>query len=101
MAMSETIPERLQKLRARCGLSGRELGKLAGLSSSACSAIEKGTGNYELKTLNPIASVLGCSLDYLVNGEGEPPNDEQLTAAVAAARAAKMGESTPNGGAAA
>lgn len=43
-------------------------------------------GNPTADTSRALVSALGCTVGWLVAGEGEPPTDEEIRAAVAAAR---------------
>lgn len=82
-----TLGDRLAEVRKKAGLSTRALDRLAGLTEGHCWIIEKKNGNTAASTIDSLARVLGCSLDYLVRGEGESPTEEAIRAAVAAARA--------------
>ena len=83
----DTISDRVRDLRARSGLKGKELDRLAGFSPGKLWSIERAEGeNFELDTIRGLAGVFGCSLDYLVSGEGHKPTDEELGDAVTRAR---------------
>lgn len=87
--------DRLRATRLRAGLSTRELSRLAGLAESHTALIEAGTiKDIGTSTASALAGVLGCSLDWLVRGQGEPPSDAELAAAIAAARARLAAERT-------
>lgn len=87
-AMLLTMLDRLRSTRLRAGLSAGEFSRLAGLTRSHVGLVEAGTiKDIGTITASALAGVLGCSLDWLVRGEGEPPSDAELAAAVAAARA--------------
>lgn len=87
--------DRLHVVRVRAGLSARELSRLAGLTGAHVGLVESGTIKaVGAPTAAALARVLGCSLDWLVLGQGEPPSDAELAAAVAAARARHAAERT-------
>ena len=68
-------------------LSGRELARLAGISESHPWLIESGQRPHVAShLLAAMARVLGVSLDWLINGEGETPTPEDVQAAVEEAR---------------
>ncbi len=78
---------RLLALRGSAGISQRELSRLSGLAPPHVGAIESGDiESPSGKALALIATTLGCSLDWLVRGAGEPPTEEEVKAAVASAR---------------
>lgn len=80
--------DRLHALRTRAGLSGRELDRLAAITPNHSGFIERGQiKRAGIGTVERLARVLGCSIGWLASGEGEPPTDDQIAAAVAAARA--------------
>lgn len=71
-----TLGDRLRSLRERAGLKPAELGERAGLKSPAhVSMIERGERGENLSAAVAIslARVLGCSVEYLI--EGIDPND--------------------------
>lgn len=81
------IPDRLLAARVLGGIPGSTLDRLAGLAEGHVRLIETGRRpNPEAATLEPLACVLGVSLDWLIAGKGVPPSEEQVKAAVAAAR---------------
>jgi transcriptional regulator with XRE-family HTH domain len=72
------------------GLSARELAVLAGVSLSHPNMIETGRReNPTADVLGKIAPILGVSLEWLVNGSGEEPTKEAVSAAVQRAKAAR------------
>lgn len=71
------------------GLSNRELDRLAGLHVGHVWQIEEGhRENPTRDTAEGISRALGCTLGWLLAGEGAPPTEGAVRAAVAAARAA-------------
>lgn len=86
--MADEMRHRLRQLRERAGLSARELGPLAGLSSALVAHIENGiTATPLMKSIRALADVLGADLEWLVNGRREAPTDDQIHEAVERARA--------------
>lgn len=87
----DTVGSRVAALRALIDLDPVELGKLAGLKSPAHVAmIEDGSRAKRISadTALALADVLGCSVKYLVRGEGEPPSANTVRRAVSRAKAA-------------
>jgi transcriptional regulator with XRE-family HTH domain len=85
-----TLGHRLAHARALVpDLSARQLSVLAALASPGhVEGIESGRApNPTTSTLRALAEALGCSLDWLVNGDDPQPTAERVQAAVAAARA--------------
>ncbi len=82
-----TVVERLREARKKADLTGAELGKLAGLSGGVVSMIESGNRKDPSgSTVAALAKVLGVSADWLLTGAEPEPTEEQIRAAVAAAR---------------
>jgi transcriptional regulator with XRE-family HTH domain len=82
------LASRLIQLRALAGgISQRELARLAGTSSAYPGMIERATLDTPVSgaLATRLAQVFGCSLDYLLNGLGEPPSERVVKAAVALA----------------
>ena len=69
--MSETIEERIKRLREEKGLLLREVGSSLGLSVSAVYSIERGLRQHGPKTsqLIGLAKIFGVSTDYLLFGK--------------------------------
>lgn len=81
------VGKRIRELREAAGLSARELGRLARLPSPAhVSLIEASDRPINTTTATALAAVLGCSLDYLVNGVGRAPGVRAVRASVEEAR---------------
>lgn len=68
--MQTTIAQRLAERRAEVGLSGRALGVAAGLSARIVSLVETGRANPKRQTIEALASVLGCHVEWLASGTG-------------------------------
>jgi transcriptional regulator with XRE-family HTH domain len=67
------IPERLNRLRNRAGLTRQELADRAGLTFNTINDLEKGRRPHPMeKTLQCIANALGVPYDYLVFGRTLP-----------------------------
>jgi transcriptional regulator with XRE-family HTH domain len=66
--------DRLRELRVAKGLTQMQLAAAAGITLSAVTQMEIGkVTNPRLGTLKALAGVLGCTLDELAEGSGEPP----------------------------
>ena len=73
-------------------VSARAAASLAGISSGAPGQILRGkVRGPSVSTLDPLARVLGCSLDWLVRGEGQGPSSVTVRSAVALAKDAAAG----------
>lgn len=84
------LADRLKATRELGDLPAYELSELAGFSGGYVAHIERGrTKNPGFDAIAKLARVLGVSVDYLASGTEPEPTKEQVTAAVAAARAAK------------
>jgi transcriptional regulator with XRE-family HTH domain len=82
------IGDRLESLRTRAGLSARQLAILAEISESYPGLIESGARkDIGAEIAAKLCTVLGCSLDYLVRGVGDPPTPREIAVAVALAKA--------------
>lgn len=87
--MASTLASRLEELRTAAGISASELAKLAGMARPHVRLIERGSGEgVQAKTVAQLARILGCSIDWLVTGDGERPTDEAVRVAVDCARSA-------------
>lgn len=88
-----TLVERLRHVRHLAGVTGADLGVLAGLSKGAVSMIESGNRpDPSGSTVAALAKVLGVSADWLLSGTEPGPEVESVKAAVASARSATDGE---------
>lgn len=81
------LKHRLRRLVDSCGVSERELNRLAGAShgwvGNLLSGISKAPHGTKFRAL---ARALGTNEAWLLDGEGEPPTPEQVRAAVARAQ---------------
>ena len=81
------IGERVRKLRGMAAISARELDRLAGISESHTSLLERSIGDrISARTAVAIAKVLGASLDWLLAGRGHEPTPETVKEAVSSVR---------------
>jgi transcriptional regulator with XRE-family HTH domain len=69
--METEIPQRIQMLRKRCGLSIRQLAGLAGVTPGIISCIERGKNSPSITTLQKILSALGTDLAAFFAAEKE------------------------------
>jgi len=69
-------------------MSQRELARLADVSAAYPGIIERSAKEPEVSghIIARLARVFGCSVPYLLNGEGSPPSETLVRAAVAKAR---------------
>ena len=65
-ALTKVFAERLLEAERKTGLTSAELSRRSGLTKSHISQLERGRNNNPtLKSVVPLARVLGCSIDYL------------------------------------
>jgi len=69
--METEVGQRIQMLRKQCGLSIRQLAKLAGVTPGIISCIERGKNSPSLATLQKILGALGTDLASFFTGEPE------------------------------
>ena len=68
-------------------MSCSQLDRLAGLHRGHVWQIEQGEGaNPKAATVVALATALGCTVGWLLAGEGDPPSADDVRAAVAAAQ---------------
>lgn len=82
----ETFADRLRSARTAGGTSTRQLSSLLGFSHSLVATLESGRVAPSAAALKQLSLTLGCSVDWLLMGQGEPPLPEAVQAAVARAR---------------
>lgn len=81
----------MEDLCRRGGISFRGADDLAGRTPGHCQAIVRGTIRAaEAPTLVAYARAFGCTVGWLIAGEGDAPTDDEVRAAVARARAAEL-----------
>ena len=86
--MSGSFATRLSGLRQRAGLTQRGLAFLARLDPKHVSMLEiKSPQGVSMSTVSALAGVIGCTSDHLWADKGRGPTDDEIKAAVAAARA--------------
>jgi len=80
--MSETLGERIRRVRVRYGMSQAELARRIKISGNSLNKIEAGeTPDPRASRIKAIADVLGVTTDYLLGRKDE--DAELLPAAVA------------------
>ena len=78
-------------------MSFRGADELAGRTPGHCQAIIRGTiRSAEAPTLVAYAKALGCTVGWLIAGEGEAPSDDEIGAAVERARLALAADPRPS-----
>lgn len=106
----QTIGDRIRHLRGIAGLSAAEVGRAAGLKNpNHVSMIERGERGKDVaaSTAIALARVLGCSVEFLCDGDGDEPSPAQVREAFDRATAEPDGDPveditpTPGAGAAA
>jgi transcriptional regulator with XRE-family HTH domain len=73
-----TVSERIKELRVQNNLTQSELAERVGLSYVQIGRYEKGKSSPSSDILQKLASILGTSTDYLMNGSSEQV-ESQLT----------------------
>jgi transcriptional regulator with XRE-family HTH domain len=71
--MEDQVPQRIQMLRKRCGLSIRQLAALAGVTPGIISCIERGKNSPSIATLQKILAALGTDLAAFFTGDVQGP----------------------------
>lgn len=79
---------RLGHARRLAELSQNRLSRVAGLSRCYVGLVESGTKPLGLEAAHPLARSLGVSLDWLVDGLGDPPLPQAIQEASRVALAA-------------
>lgn len=74
--------KRLRDLRRASGLTMKELGEKVGVAESTIHHYEMGTREPSQSVLTAIATVLGCSVDYLLEVEEKPVEMSDFTFAM-------------------
>jgi XRE family transcriptional regulator, aerobic/anaerobic benzoate catabolism transcriptional regulator len=72
------IGDRTRRLRARSGLTRRELAKEADVSERHLANLETGSGNPSVQILRQVARALNCSVAELVGDDGDESPDGLL-----------------------
>ena len=70
--------EKLRYLRKHQELSQMEVCERTGISQSAYSRYECGTNEPDLQTLKKLAIFFDCTVDYLLEIEGSPADNEKV-----------------------
>lgn len=77
----KTLAERLRWARGLTGLSARDLDRLAHLTPGHTNNIEAGRRKEpSAETVRSLARALGVSCDWLIDGNGMAPSEQQLRA---------------------
>ena len=71
--MINGLPERLKALRIQNNMSQKEVAARLAVSPSIVSGYEVGTRTPSLQILMALASMYGCSTDYLLGRKATPP----------------------------
>lgn len=89
MAATTALGDRIRTLRETAGLTTRAFDVLAGLTPGHITQYENGILSGErmsAATALKICAVFGCSVEWLMSGEGEPPQLSGVAARVAGLR---------------
>lgn len=78
----KSIGERIAQKREEVGLNQSELGRRLGLSAQAVQKWESGKSTPRNAKLADIASILGTSVSYLVQGDGDSPVSHSASSAL-------------------
>lgn len=77
-----TIGERVRAARKAAHLSQNDLAGRIGATSTIVSRWERGTATPGTEFCVALAEAFGCSLDWLIKGEGDGPAEPELLDAV-------------------
>ena len=79
--MSETLGERIRRIRLRYGMSQAELARRIKISGNSLNKIEAGeTPDPRASGIKAIADVLGVTTDYLLRGEDDTESEYEAAA---------------------
>ena len=79
--MSETLGERIRRVRLRYGMSQAELARRIKISGNSLNKIEAGeTPDPRASRIKAIADVLGVTTDYLLRGEDDTESEHEAAA---------------------
>jgi transcriptional regulator with XRE-family HTH domain len=70
------VGQRIRDMRAAHGISQAQLARDAALSPPGLFAIERGSANPQLNSLQRIAKVLGCTVRELISGPNTKPKSD-------------------------
>lgn len=76
--ISESVAERIKKLRISRGYTQKELSELLYKSESTVRMWELGKSEPDLSTLQRLSVILGVSVDYLLDTEEKPAENGEL-----------------------
>lgn len=74
--MEEQIGDRIAKERKRLNMTQSELAEKLMVSNKAISKWESNGGNPSIEFLPKLADIFGCTIDYLVRGEGDDKDNK-------------------------
>ena len=72
-----TLGQKIKKLRIDSGLTQKDLSNMVNVTFQTVSKWEKDENEPDVSTLKKLASLFGCSLDYLLSEEEEQPASEE------------------------
>ena len=84
-----SLGKRLRKARLKGGLTQRELAALLDVSAAAVSGWERDESEPEVKRLAAILKALKVPADWLIQGEGDPPEQDPVEALIGALNSAQ------------
>lgn len=88
VSMTENVGSRLRWLRHVAGVSQRDADRIAGRAVGHVGMIEtRGNSELSARVARDLAAAFGTTVDWLLDGIGDPPTAEQVRAAVERARA--------------
>ena len=67
MTIKNKLQNRIKEERIKLGLNQEEFGKMINVSKQAVSGWENGYRTPDVETLEKLAELLNCSVDYLIN----------------------------------
>lgn len=76
--MSETVGDRVRKVRKAHALTQKEFGDSLSIANSSVCLLEKNKLGRTTRTLNAICKEYGVSMEWLLTGEGEMYADNDL-----------------------
>ena len=71
MTIKNKLQNRIKEERIKLGLNQEEFGKMINVSKQAVSGWENGYRTPDVETLEKLAELLNCSVDYLIGRTNE------------------------------
>lgn len=84
-----SLGKRIRKARLKAGMTQRELGAALDVTAAAISGWERDDSEPEINRLPAILKALKVPADWLIRGDGEPPEQDPVVALLEALNSAQ------------